>query len=93
MLTTGEMYPTARLLGDEIDATEMTGVEHLGQYVFEMTQAKVKMLKEGTGVLPPQEEKGVVDVDVDVDEEDDEGAGEAEVVEEETDADEEPQLS
>jgi len=91
MLTTGEMYPTARLLGDEIDATEMTGVEHLGQYVFEMTQAKVKMFKEGKGVLPPQEEKGVVDVDVD--EEDDEGAGEAEVVEEETDADEEPQLS
>ncbi len=89
MLTTGEMYPTARLLGDEIDATEMTGVEHLGQYVFEMTQAKVRMLKEGMGVLPPQEKKGVVDVDG----EDDEGAYGAEVVEEETEADEEHQLS
>ncbi|KAI9799595.1 MAG: hypothetical protein M1833_003910 [Piccolia ochrophora] len=45
MLTTGEMYPSSRQIGDEVDATEMHGVEHLGQYVFEMTQAKVAALK------------------------------------------------
>lgn len=31
-----------RLIGDEVKGTEMTGVEHLGQYVFEMTKAKVE---------------------------------------------------
>ena len=30
-------------------------MEHLGQYVFEMTQAKVEMLKKGESVLPLQE--------------------------------------
>lgn len=33
----------------------MEGVEHLGQYVFEMTQAKVEILKRGRNVVPPQE--------------------------------------
>lgn len=33
----------------------MEGVEHLGQYVFEMTQAKVEMLKRGRNIVPPQE--------------------------------------
>lgn len=55
LLTTGEMFPTSRLLADEVEGTEMAGVEHLGQYVFEMTKAKVEMLKRGEGVLPPQE--------------------------------------
>lgn len=31
----------------------MEGVEHLGQYVFEMTKAKVEALKAGGGQLPP----------------------------------------
>ncbi|KIX06734.1 uncharacterized protein Z518_04710 [Rhinocladiella mackenziei CBS 650.93] len=44
VLTTGEMFPTERLLDDDVSGTEMEGVEHLGQYVFEMTQAKVKAL-------------------------------------------------
>lgn len=44
MLTTGEMFPTRRSLDDEVQGTPMEGVEHLGQYVFEMTQAKVKAL-------------------------------------------------
>lgn len=55
ILTTGEMFPTQRLLIDKVEETEMAGVEHLGQYVFEMTQAKVEMLKRGETVLPPQE--------------------------------------
>ncbi|MCJ1281245.1 hypothetical protein MMC26_000563 [Xylographa opegraphella] len=44
MLVTGELYPASRALTDEVEATEMTGVEHLGQYVYEMTQAKLKQL-------------------------------------------------
>ena len=55
MLTTGEIFPATRLLTDEVEGTEMEGVEHLGQYVFEMTQTKVEMLKSGEGALPPQE--------------------------------------
>jgi intron-binding protein aquarius len=43
-LATGEMFPATRGLEDEIEGTEMDGVEHLGQYVFEMTQAKIKAL-------------------------------------------------
>jgi len=38
------MYPAKRKVDDEVDGTEMEGVEHLGQYVYEMTQAKVKAL-------------------------------------------------
>ena len=44
LVTTKEMYPTQRLLGDEVEGVEIEGVEHLGQYVFEMTQAKIKAL-------------------------------------------------
>jgi len=46
-----------RSVGDAAEATEMAGVEHLGQYVFEMTQAKIKALKEGGDVLPVIEER------------------------------------
>ena len=42
-LAVGELYPTDRRLGDEpASSTPMEGVEHLGQYVYEMTQAKIK---------------------------------------------------
>ncbi|KAL6242280.1 hypothetical protein RBB50_010828 [Rhinocladiella similis] len=43
-LTTGEMFPAERQIEDDVQGTEMEGVEHLGQYVFEMTQAKVKAM-------------------------------------------------
>ena len=77
LLTTGEVFPTQRLMEDQVEETEMAGVEHLGQYVFEMTQAKVEMLKRGEGRLPPQEVNvGMVD-----DEEMDVGNGEIEVEE------------
>ena len=65
LLTTGEMFPTQRFLDAEVDGTEMEGVEHLGQYVFEMTQTKVEMLKKGNQSLPPQD----ADVDIIEDEE------------------------
>ncbi|KAL8953931.1 MAG: hypothetical protein Q9222_000218 [Ikaeria aurantiellina] len=56
LLTTGEMFPTSRLVNDDVAATEMTGVAHLGQYVYEMTKAKIESLKTGTAQLPAIEE-------------------------------------
>lgn len=79
-LATGEMYPTTRLLDNETPSTEMEGVEHLGQYVYEMTQAKVAALKANGGVLPPLEE---VARDVDMEEADEEGGDEEELEPEE----------
>ena len=55
MLMTGEMFPASRLLTDEVEGTEMEGVEHLGQYVFEMTQAKLGIFERGENILPTQE--------------------------------------
>lgn len=78
MLTTGEMFPASRLLTDEVEGTEMEGVEHLGQYVFEMTQAKVERLKRGENILPTQK----VEVGIIEDEEIDDQADEAKVEEE-----------
>lgn len=46
MLAPGEMFPTSRLLDDEVQGTPMEGVEHLGQYVYEITQAKLKAMGE-----------------------------------------------
>ena len=67
MLTINELYPSNRSLEEEVEATEMTGVEHLGQYVYEMTQAKVQMLKSGTIHLPPQEPTRLLDMEGDDD--------------------------
>lgn len=78
ILTIGEMFPASRLLTDEVEGTEMEGVEHLGQYVFEMTQAKVEMLKRGGNVLSSQE----IGVGVVKDEEVDDEGGEVKVEEE-----------
>ncbi|EXJ65561.1 hypothetical protein A1O7_01902 [Cladophialophora yegresii CBS 114405] len=53
-LVTGEMFPTPRLLDEEVEegkVAEMDGVEHLGQYVYEMTQAKVKSMGGRVNVL------------------------------------------
>ncbi|KAF2084989.1 P-loop containing nucleoside triphosphate hydrolase protein [Saccharata proteae CBS 121410] len=69
-LVTGEMYGGVKRRVDEeqgVQSTEMEGVEHLGQYVFEMTKAKVEALKRGGGVLPAVVEEPV---DVDMDKED-----------------------
>lgn len=52
-LVTGEGFPTQRAVVDEVEAVDMQGVEHLGKYVYEMTQARVKALKEGSAQLPP----------------------------------------
>ncbi|KAI4148346.1 MAG: hypothetical protein LQ341_001615 [Variospora aurantia] len=52
LLTPGEIFPANRMLEDEVEGTEMAGVVHLGQYVFEMTKAKIESLKVGGGQLP-----------------------------------------
>lgn len=78
ILKLGEMFPTARMLDDKVEETEMAGVEHLGQYVFEMTRAKVEMPKRGETILPPQEQR----LKIEDEDEMNEAGGETEVNEE-----------
>ena len=81
-LVTGEMFPTARELDDDVESTEMAGVEHLGKYVFEMTKAAVEQMKAG-------ERKFITPVDpIPEEDEDDQGPVEDDVVSEEDDDDE-----
>lgn len=80
-LVTGELFPSARVLAEEErkktvpGETVMEGVEHLGQYVFEMTNAKVKQLQEERGhaattaALNGSEEEQVAEYDEDGEEE------------------------
>ena len=52
---------TTRLVADEAEAVTMEGVEHLGQYVFEMTNTRIKQLQaEQSGPSEPtiEEESG-----------------------------------
>ena len=46
MLVTGELFPSSRVLNNEESAISgealMENVEHLGQYVYEMTNSKVQ---------------------------------------------------
>ncbi|KAL9586971.1 MAG: hypothetical protein Q9212_000573 [Teloschistes hypoglaucus] len=73
LLTTGEIFPAGRMLADdEVKAVEMKGIEHLGQYVFEITRAKIESLKQGTEKPRVVEEVEKVDI---MDEEVDEGEG------------------
>ena len=63
-LVTGEMYGSiSRLVRDEVNGTEMTGIEHLGQYVYEMTNAKIEAMKAGgqPPILAPTEQSIFVD--------------------------------
>lgn len=46
-LVIGEMWPTERAEGAEGQVAVMEGVEHLGQFVYEMTLTKVEILKQG----------------------------------------------
>ena len=58
-LVTGELFPSNRVLKEEEDETvpgetQMENVEHLGQYVFEMTNAKIQQIRAERG-LPEAE--------------------------------------
>jgi intron-binding protein aquarius len=66
MLVTGELWPSQRILKEEEGKpvpgeTQMENLEHLGQYVYEMTNAKVQQLRAERGleetdlVAPPLE--------------------------------------
>jgi intron-binding protein aquarius len=84
-LVTGEMWPATRGAdpvedeeegGEAVEGTVvMAGVEHLGQYVFEMTKAKVQMLKDTGGKLP-----ALAKVEGSEDESEEEGEGVVEIV-------------
>lgn len=53
MLIPGELFPTSRGFVEDAASTPMEGIEHLGQYVYEMTQAKIKALaEEGSAAAP-----------------------------------------
>lgn len=65
-LVTGELWPSQRVLPE--DATEavageavMEGVEHLGQYVFEMTTTKVKQLQAESGLSSEEAVQAMVE--------------------------------
>jgi len=54
-LVTGELWPVERILGEDPDKevpgeAVMESVEHIGQYVFEMTNTKIKQLREERGL-------------------------------------------
>ena len=73
------MYPTQRKSDEEVAierVAEMQGVEHLGKYVFEMTQAKIKSLQAGKEILDAAPIEPGTDINA---ENDDEEAGNDEV--------------
>jgi intron-binding protein aquarius len=54
-LVTGELWPSSRILSEEdgktvANETVMEGVEHLGNYVFEMTNTRIKQLRAERGL-------------------------------------------
>lgn len=77
-LVTGELFPSTRILKEEEGnsipgETQMENVEHLGQYVYEMTNAKVQQLRAERGL--PEADIKAPDQDVEfgtVEEENDE---------------------
>ena len=55
MLVTGELWPSERILADEggkdvPGQTPMESVEHLGQYVYEMTKSKIQQIRAERGL-------------------------------------------
>lgn len=64
-LVTGELFPSSRILKDEEGIqvpgeTQMENVEHLGQYVYEMTNSKVQLLRSEQG-LPEDDARAPVE--------------------------------
>lgn len=43
-IVASELFPSTRHLADEVQGTTMENLEHLGQYVYEMTQAKMQAM-------------------------------------------------
>lgn len=81
MLVTGELWPSTRSLAEEEGKdvpgqTPMENLEHLGQYVYEMTQAKLQQLRAERGLAEAEVVLPITDVNTEelgvIDEEDDE---------------------
>lgn len=65
-LVTGELWPSQRKVAEDANETvageaTMEGVEHLGQYVFEMTTTKIQQLQAERGLSSDAEMQQVVD--------------------------------
>lgn len=87
MLVTNELYGSSiRLVQDEVKATEMTGVEHLGQYVYDMTKAKMEPL---SVMGPPLQDVASEYFITKGEEEEERDHGDAEVAEDEADVEDE----
>lgn len=79
-LVTGDFWPSNRVLAEEVDKeiageTVMESVEHIGQYVFEMTNTRIKQLREErglTGEVPVIKELEQIDEGAEVDDQEDE---------------------
>jgi intron-binding protein aquarius len=93
-LVTGEMWPSQRVLADEAGKAGvegealMEGVEHIGQFVFEMTSTRVRQLREERGLVgdvPAVEEVEGAYGELEVGEEVEEDGGEGEGFEVEED--------
>lgn len=87
-LVTGELWPSKRILAEEAGQevpgeAVMENVEHIGQYVAEMTNTRLEQLR-AEGELPkdaalPQQDGGDAGMGkIDEDNEEDEGAADAE---------------
>ncbi|CAK7227873.1 hypothetical protein SBRCBS47491_006716 [Sporothrix bragantina] len=72
-LVTGELWPSARVIADENKAAAggalanevaMEGVEHLGQYVFEMTKTKLQQLQAEAEASKAVENRETSDADL-----------------------------
>lgn len=67
MIVTGELWPSKREIAEEERMQQipgesvMEGVEHLGQYVYEMTTAKIKQLRAEHGLSEDDETLAVVE--------------------------------
>lgn len=85
MLVTGELWPAERDAAEGDSAVEgevpMEGVEHLGQYVFEMTNTKIKQLEAEQGGMPEPIIEEVEEVEEGYGEEDGEEDVEADILE------------
>ena len=99
-LVTGELWPSQRQAAEDANETvageaTMEGVEHLGQYVFEMTTTKIQQLQAERGLSSDAEMQQVVDAQKkeiepipEEDEDEEDAAGAADGSEQEGEADE-----
>lgn len=78
-VVTDEMYPTQRGVEQDVSSTAITGVEHLGQYVYEMTQAKVRAVGGNIRVAGIEGE-----IEIEENENEEEGEEEEDVLHEKT---------